>query len=51
MAFVLSVFEYTAKAEPGVNVCLSLEGPASGVYIIQVNTDKGNVARKLEVIK
>lgn len=42
---------YKAKADSKDKHTLQLSGFASGVYTIQVYTDKGTVARKLEIIK
>lgn len=48
---VLGQLIYKEKADnPGKHE-LNLGGLASGIYTIQVYTDKGNVARKLEIIK
>jgi hypothetical protein len=48
---VLGQVVYQASADHGSAHTLNLEGMASGVYTVQIYTDKGSVARKLEVIK
>ncbi|MFA6057989.1 MAG: T9SS type A sorting domain-containing protein [Taibaiella sp.] len=48
---VLGQVIYKSKADSKNKHTLKLEGFASGVYTIQVFTDKGTVARKLEIIK
>lgn len=47
---VLGQIVYKADAETANKHTLSLNGMASGIYTIQIVTDKGTVARKLEVI-
>jgi PKD repeat protein len=42
---------YEAKADAADKHVLDLNGIASGMYTIQVFTDKGTVARKLELIR
>ncbi len=42
---------YTAKADSKDKHTMQLGGLASGIYTIQVYTDKGTVARKLEILK
>jgi hypothetical protein len=39
------------KAESAHKHVLSLNGMASGLYTITITTDKGEVTRKLEIIK
>jgi hypothetical protein len=48
---VLGQVVSSAKADSPNKHVLKLNGLASGVYTIQIRTDKGNVARKLEIIK
>ena len=48
---ILGQVVLTAKADSPNKHTLQLAALASGVYTIQVRTDKGNVARKLEIIK
>jgi hypothetical protein len=48
---VLGQVVYKAKADSKDKHTLNLSGFASGVYTIQIYTDKGTVARKLEIIK
>jgi hypothetical protein len=48
---VLGQVVYKSKADSKDKHTLNLGGFASGVYTIQVYTDKGTVARKLEIIK
>jgi hypothetical protein len=48
---ILGQVVLTAKADSPNKHTLELTALASGVYTIQVRTDKGNVARKLEIIK
>ncbi len=48
---VLGQVVLSAKADSPDKQELKLTSLASGVYTIQVRTDKGNVARKLEIIK
>lgn len=48
---ILGQLVYSVKAQHNDKHVLNLDGFASGVYTVQVLTDKGNVARKLEVIK
>lgn len=48
---VLGQVVYKAKADSKDKHTLNLDGFASGVYTIQIYTDKGTVARKLEIIK
>ncbi|WP_118950639.1 Ig-like domain-containing protein [Taibaiella helva] len=48
---VLGQVVYRAAADSKDKHTLALSGMASGVYTIQVYTDKGTVARKLEIIK
>lgn len=42
---------YTAPADAADKHSLDLSGFASGVYTIQIQTDKGTVSRKLEILK
>jgi hypothetical protein len=39
------------KAQSATKHQISLHGVASGIYTIQITTDKGNITRKLEIIK
>ncbi|PSK94505.1 putative secreted protein (Por secretion system target) [Taibaiella chishuiensis] len=48
---VLGQVVYRAKADGNDKHTLSLSGIAAGVYTIQVQTDKGMVARKLEILR
>ncbi len=48
---VLGQVVYRAKATRNDTHTISLNGMAAGVYTIQVQTDKGIVARKLEIMK
>ena len=48
---VLGQIVYNAKADRNDSHTLSLSGLAAGLYTIQVQTDKGMVARKLEILK
>ncbi|WP_157976955.1 Ig-like domain-containing protein [Taibaiella helva] len=48
---VLGQVVYHAAADSKDKHTLSLSGMASGVYTIQVYTDKGTVARKLEILR
>jgi hypothetical protein len=48
---VLGQVVYKSKADSKDKHMLQLGGFASGVYTIQVYTDKGTVARKLEILK
>jgi len=48
---VLGQIVYNAKADNKDKHMLPLGGLSSGIYTIQVYTDKGTVARKLEVLK
>jgi hypothetical protein len=48
---ILGQVVYKSKADSKDKHTLNLGGFASGVYTIQVFTDKGTVARKLEIIK
>lgn len=48
---VLGQVVYRAKADRNDTHTISLNGMAAGVYTIQVQTDKGIVARKLEILK
>jgi hypothetical protein len=48
---VLGQVVLTTKADSPNKHTLQLTALASGVYTIQVRTDKGNVARKLEILK
>jgi hypothetical protein len=48
---ILGQVVYKSKADSKDKHTLNLDGFASGVYTIQVYTDKGTVARKLEIIK
>jgi hypothetical protein len=48
---ILGQVVYKSKADSKDKHTLNLSGFASGVYTIQVFTDKGTVARKLEIIK
>jgi len=48
---VLGQVIYNAKADSRDKHTLKLEGFASGMYTIEVFTDKGTVARKLEIMK
>jgi hypothetical protein len=48
---VLGQVVYKAKANSKDKHTLSLERFTSGVYTIQIFTDKGTVARKLEIVK
>jgi hypothetical protein len=42
---------YRADADSKDKHVLQLSGLASGIYTIQVYTDKGTVPRKLEILK
>ena len=48
---VLGQIIYKKDADSKTKHTLSLTGIASGMYTIQIYTDKGTVARKLEIIK
>jgi hypothetical protein len=48
---VLGQIIYSAKADDAKKHTLKLADLASGLYTIQIYTDKGNVARKLEIVK
>jgi hypothetical protein len=48
---ILGQVVYKSKADSKDKHTMNLGGFASGVYTIQVYTDKGTVARKLEIIK
>jgi hypothetical protein len=48
---VLGQIVYNAKADKSDTHTVTLTGFAPGVYTIQVQTDKGTVARKLEILK
>jgi hypothetical protein len=48
---ILGQVIYKSKADSKDKHTLNLDGFASGVYTIQVYTDKGTVARKLEIIR
>ena len=48
---VLGQVVYSAKADSKDKHTLHMSGIASGIYTIQVYTDKGTVARKLEILK
>jgi hypothetical protein len=48
---ILGQVIYTSKADDAKKHTLKLDGIASGLYTIQIYTDKGAVARKLEIIK
>jgi hypothetical protein len=48
---ILGQVIYKSKADSKDKHTLNLGGFASGVYTIQIYTDKGTVARKLEIIK
>lgn len=48
---VLGQVVYNAKADRNDSHTVNLSGFAPGVYTIQVQTDKGTVARKLEILK
>lgn len=48
---VLGQVVYTAQADSKDKHTLSLNGFASGIYTIQIYTDKGMVPRKLELLK
>jgi hypothetical protein len=48
---VLGQLVYQAKADNDSSHALDVQGLASGIYTVQIYTDKGSVARKLEVIQ
>lgn len=48
---ILGQVVYSNTADSKDKHTLKLNGLASGVYTIQIFTDKGNVARKLEILK
>ena len=48
---VLGQVVYSAKADSKDKHSLELEGFASGIYTIEIYTDKGTVARKLELLR
>jgi hypothetical protein len=47
---VLGQAVYDAKSDSSDKHTLKLNGMASGIYTIEIFTDKGNVSRKLEII-
>ncbi|RYE18792.1 MAG: T9SS type A sorting domain-containing protein, partial [Sphingobacteriales bacterium] len=48
---VLGQMVYSEKAQSSEKHAMNLDALASGVYTIQITTDKGNVAKKLEIIR
>lgn len=48
---VLGQLLYKKKADSQTKHVLSLDAMASGIYTIQIYTDKGSVSRKLEILK
>lgn len=48
---VLGQVVYSANADSKEKHTLALEGFASGIYTIEIYTDKGTVARKLELLR